>query len=90
MEKIYRKTKESKFVTEITDKEIHHNKMNFTIKAVPFSWNDNLSEDALDFFDEIKPSLSYGTCVVICTALAKLQILEKQGAKVNENALSSR
>lgn len=56
----------------------------FTIKAVPFSWNDNLSEIALEDFSMIQKSLSYGTCQSIGMALAKLELLEKQGAKVKE------
>lgn len=31
------------------------------IKAVPFSWNDNLSEIALEDFAMIQKSLPYGT-----------------------------
>lgn len=56
----------------------------YTIKSVPFSWNDNFSEVALEDFSMIQKKLSYGTCHSIGMALAKLEILEKQGCKVKE------
>lgn len=55
-----------------------------SIKAEPFSWNDNFSEIALEDFKGIQKSLPYRTCQTIGMALAKLELLEKQGAKVNE------
>lgn len=58
--------------------------IDFTLKEVPFSWNDNFSEIALEDFSAIQKSLSYGTCQSIGMALAKLELLEKQGAKVKE------
>lgn len=58
--------------------------MEFTIKEVPFSWNDNLSEVALEDFSMIQKKLSYGICQSIGMALAKLELLEKQGCKVEE------
>lgn len=54
----------------------------FTIKSSPFDWNDNFSEVAIEDFDNIRDKLSYGTCQSIGMALAKLEILEKQGCKV--------
>lgn len=56
----------------------------FKLIEKPFSWNDNLSEIALEDFSMIQKSLSYGTCQSIGMALAKLELLEKQGAKVKE------
>ena len=56
--------------------------MDFTIKEVPFSWNDNLSEIALEDFSIIQKDLPYGICQTIGMALAKLELLEKQGCKV--------
>lgn len=56
----------------------------YTLKEVPFSWNDNFSEIALEDFSMIQKSLPYGTCQSIGMALAKLELLEKQGAKVKE------
>lgn len=56
----------------------------FTIKAIPFSWNDNLSEEALEDFSMIQKDLPYCICQTIGIALAKLELLEKQGAKVEE------
>lgn len=56
----------------------------FTLKVKPFSWNDNLSEVALEDFSIIQKSLPYGICQTIGTALAKLELLEKQGCKVEE------
>ena len=58
--------------------------MNSEIKSVPFSWNDNLSEEALEDFQLIQKDLPYLTCQSIGMALAKLEILEQQGAKVDE------
>ena len=52
------------------------------IVAKPFDWNDNLSEIAIEDFDCIRNKLSYGTCQTIGMALAKLELLEKQGCKV--------
>ena len=55
--------------------------MNVEIKSMPFSWNDNFSEEALEValkdFQEFQDDL-------IGMALAKLDILEKQGCKVVE------
>ena len=55
------------------------------IISEPFDWNDNLSEIALEDFSMIQKSLSYGTATTIGTALAKLELLEKQGCKVEES-----
>lgn len=52
------------------------------IIAKPFDWNDNLSEVAQEDFWLIQKSLSYGAATTIGTALAKLELLEKQGCKV--------
>lgn len=54
----------------------------FTLKEVPFSWNDNLSEIALEDFSMIQSRLSYGACQSIGMALAKLKLLEEQGCEV--------
>ena len=56
-------------MTEITEK--------------PFDWNDNFSEIAQEDFSMIQKSLSYGTATTIGMALAKLELLEKQGCKVD-------
>ena len=56
----------------------------FTIKEVPFSWNDNFSEIALEDFSMIQKELPYGTCQTLGMALAKLELLEKQGCKVKK------
>jgi hypothetical protein len=49
---------------------------------VPFDWNDNFSEIALEDFSVIQKKLSYCTCQTIGLALTKLQLLEKQGCRV--------
>ena len=56
----------------------------FTIKEEHFSWNDNFSEVALEDFSMKKKKLPYGICQSIGMALAKLELLEKQGNKVEE------
>lgn len=56
----------------------------FQLIEKPFDWNDNLSEIALEDFAMIQKSLSYCTCQSIGMALAKLELLEKQGARVKE------
>ena len=56
----------------------------FILKEEPFSWNDNLSEIALEDFSMIQKDLPYCTCQTIGMALAKLELLEKQGCKVEE------
>lgn len=56
--------------------------MEFTLKEVPFSWNDNLSEVALEDFSMIQNRLSYGACQSIGMALTKLKLLEEQGCEV--------
>lgn len=56
--------------------------MAFTIKEIPFSWNDNFSEIAQEDFSLVQKDLPYGICQSIGMALAKLALLEKQGAKV--------
>ena len=48
----------------------------------PFDWNDNFSEIAQEDFSLIQKSLSYGMATTIGMALAKLELLEKQGCKV--------
>lgn len=48
----------------------------------PFDWNDNMSEIAQEDFSLIQKSLPYGTATTIGMALAKLELLEKQGCKV--------
>lgn len=52
------------------------------IISKPFDWNDNLSEIAQEDFSLIQKNLSYGTATTIGMALAKLELLEKQGCKV--------
>ena len=52
------------------------------IISKPFDWNDNFSEIAQEDFSLIQKSLSYGTASSIGMALAKLELLEKQGCKV--------
>ena len=54
----------------------------FEIIAKPFDWNDNLSEIAQEDFSVIQKNMSYGTASSIGMALAKLELLEKQGCKV--------
>lgn len=56
-----------------------------TITSKPFDWNDNLSEEAQEDFSKIRQSLSYCTATSIGMALAKLELLEKQGCKVKES-----
>lgn len=55
------------------------------IISKPFDWNDNLSEIAQEDFALIQQSLSYGAATTIGMALAKLELLEKQGCKVEES-----
>lgn len=50
----------------------------------PFDWNDNFSEIAQEDFAMIQKSLSYGVASSIGMALAKLELLERQGCKVVE------
>lgn len=59
------------------------------ITAKPFDWNDNLSKEALEDFDGIQKDLPYCTCQNIGMALAKLELLEKQGRKVIDPSDSS-
>lgn len=59
------------------------------IIAKPFDWNDNLSKEALEDFEGIQKDLPYCTCQSIGMALAKLELLEKQGYKVIEPSVSS-
>ena len=58
--------------------------MEFTITEQPFSWNENMSQIALEDFSLIQKDLSYGICQSIGMALAKLELLEKQGCRVEE------
>lgn len=58
--------------------------MEFILKAEPFTWNDNLSEIALEDFSMIQKELPYCICQSIGIALAKLELLEKQGCKLEE------
>ena len=54
------------------------------IISKPFDWNDNMSEIAQEDFSMIQKNLSYGTATSIGLALAKLELLEKQGCKVEQ------
>lgn len=54
----------------------------FEIIEKPFDWNDNFSEIAQEDFSMIQKHLPYGTATSIGLALAKLELLEKQGCKV--------
>lgn len=56
------------------------------IVAKQFDWNDNLSEIAQEDFSMIQKSLSYGIATSIGMALAKLELLEKQGCRVEEGS----
>ena len=55
---------------------------NTEIVAEPLDWNDNMSEIAQGDFSMIQKNLPYGTATSIGLALAKLELLEKQGCKV--------
>lgn len=55
------------------------------IISKPFDWNDNMSEIALEDFSMIQKDLPYCTCQTIGMALAKLELLEKQGCRVKES-----
>lgn len=52
------------------------------IISKPFDWDDNMSEIAQEDFSMIQKNLPYGTASSIGLALAKLELLEKQGCKV--------
>ena len=52
------------------------------IISKPFDWNDNMSEIAQEDFSMIQKNLPYGAATSIGLALAKLELLEKQGCKV--------
>jgi len=62
--------------------------LNDEIIVKPFDWNDNMSEIAQEDFSMIRENLSYGTATTIGMALAKLELLEKQGCKVKPQAES--
>lgn len=52
------------------------------ITAKPFDWNDNLSKEALEDFEDIRKDLRYCACQSIGMALAKLELLEEQGQEL--------
>ena len=54
------------------------------IKSVPFSWDDNFSEDAIETMKNLKSDIGYCAYQDVMMALAKLKILEEQGCKVGE------
>ena len=54
----------------------------------PFSWNDKMGEEALNTLEELNHVLGYGTYQTLGVALAKLKILEEQGALVDESLLN--
>ena len=60
--------------------------MDTIIEVSNFTWNDNLSRIAQEDFSLIQKDLQYGICQSIGMALAKLELLEKQGCKVKECA----
>ena len=54
------------------------------IISKPFDWNDNMSDIAQEDFSMIQKNLPYGMATSIGLALAKLELLEKQGCKVEQ------
>ena len=58
--------------------------IDFEIKVSEFTWNDNFSKLAQEDFSLIQKDLPYGICQSIGMALAKLELLEKEGYKVKE------
>ena len=50
-----------------------------TIKVEPFSWEDNFSEEALEYFSGIQRELPYDTAQNIGMALGKLKLMEERG-----------
>ena len=63
--------------------------MEFAIKEIPFTWNDNFSEVAQEDFSMVRKDLPYCICQSIGMALAKLKLLEEQGCKVEEMNIAS-
>lgn len=59
------------------------------IMEKPFDWNDNFSEIAQEDFSQIQKSLSYGVSSSIGMALAKLELLEKQGCRVEPQEVTN-
>ena len=59
------------------------------IMEKPFDWNDNFSEIAQEDFSQIQISLSYGVSSSIGMALAKLELLEKQGCRVEPQEVTN-
>ena len=55
------------------------------ITVKPFTWNDNMSEVAQEDFATIRNTLPYRIAQSIGLALAKLELLEKQGCEVKES-----
>ena len=60
------------------------------IKSKQFDWNDNLAEEAQEDFSSIQQNLSYGVATTIGMALAKLEMLERQGCKVEPEESSDK
>ena len=59
------------------------------IMEKPFDWTDNFSEIAQEDFSQIQKSLSYGVSSSIGMALAKLELLEKQGCRVEPQEVTN-
>ena len=59
----------------------------FDLIEIPFDWNDNFSEIAMEDFRLIQKDLPYCSCQTIGMALAKLELLENQGAKIKEQEI---
>ena len=59
------------------------------IMEKPFDWNDNFSEIAQEDFSQIQKSLSYGVSSSIGMALAKLELLEKRGCRVEPQEVTN-
>lgn len=58
--------------------------MQENIISKPFSWNDKLAEEAQETLEALKIDIGYCAYMTLGMALAKLELLEKQGAKVNK------
>ena len=57
-------------------------RMSIEIKAEPFDWNEPMAQLAQEDFEEYREKMSYCAAQSIGMALAKLGLLENQGAHV--------
>lgn len=58
--------------------------MEAEIRSQPFDWNEDMAEVAIEDVESLRANITYSMYQDIMMALAKLDLLEKQGKQVED------